>query len=810
MTLPTFDGDKDKTLGRVMLAAVDGPDGIRTRISSNAFGSKTMLRTRNGMPEFTTVRAQEGTDASRRGFVAYVRGSRYGALFDPYTLEVLDPKYRLVGALYSVQDFATGWNVSPTDTTHWCDTIVFDGEVVKVNAKAMTLINSPSGGAFGTIPFLRKASATEPYGNRVLNATQKRVFAVGRETVQAWGGSGAVQTLTPTAPRAEDKAMTIGQRIEASTNKAFLGQLFFSGSSWDDIGGEWGFSSAEVAMLLTPPYLSKVSTGMVAAMPIASFGDPVSSSGTMDTSTTLPATPVAMTATGNIESISTYYAGGVGGTGGATIHWYWAGTVSKELEGYVHAGYYRLSYTGDDTHSATQGGYSVVYSGNNVKNFDVRSDFTYISAQTVPLVDTHTDTLTGASLGATATTLYWDTNTSYNTPETVPPTRGQTERLVFGGAAGFGPSATRDYETQTGTFTVTSNSVEILYCEYYREHSTGQKEVFSPNTTYYDIYMGNYTYSGPSGMGMFGRVFLEPVVHPGTDTIEIASWYKINPTPPPIQSPEAVAEINQEYADMASALSGQTYYDSENAYLPHNFYSRTIDNDITQDSRSLTWRTKDYLLHDVANGVYISVEGSFSGSGHPATATLAVSLKVQTRYHTNSISLGSWNYSYGDLLPEKILDEDLGLWAVPSPQIRAIFAPLYQEQGSFKGAHYVTAAEEANGALPFHGFNFVLVLQPYDAVSSCNDDNLGTQVFMVPCNLLEMLYAFVFSQEYGVSQYERYPVSFLQRYTDIMSGASALFNVARRVQIRDGVVSNWVGNLGTVYANTPTTELYRT
>jgi hypothetical protein len=261
---------------------------------------------------------------------------------------------------------------------------------------------------------------------------------------------------------------------------------------------------------------------------------------------------------------------------------------------------------------------------------------------------------------------------------------------------------------------------------------------------------------------------------------------------------------------MASALAGQTYYDNESAYFPHHFYSRTIANDITQDTRSLTWRTKDYLLHDVTNGVYISVEGSFSGSGHPATATLAVSLKVQTRYHTNVITLGEWAYTYTELLPEKIFDEDNGLWAVPSPQIRAIFAPLYQEQGSFKGAHYVTEAEEANGALPFHGFNFVLVLQPYDAVSSCNDDNLGTQVFMVPCNLLEMLYAFVFSQEYGVSQYERYPVSFLQRYTDIMSGASALFNVSRRVQIRDGVVSNWVSNLGTAYGNSPTTELYRT
>ena len=37
-----------------------------------------------------------------------------------------------------------------------------------------------------------------------------------------------------------------------------------------------------VAMMLTPPYLKGLSTGMVAAMPIVSFGDPVSSSGSMD------------------------------------------------------------------------------------------------------------------------------------------------------------------------------------------------------------------------------------------------------------------------------------------------------------------------------------------------------------------------------------------------------------------------------------------------------------------------------------------------------------------------------------------------
>ena len=163
--------------------------------------------------------------------------------------------------------------------------------------------------------------------------------------------------------------------------------------------------------------------------------------------------------------------------------------------------------------------------------------------------------------------------------------------------------------------------------------------------------------------------------------------------------------------------------------------------------RRLTWAYKDYLLHDDQR-VFISVEGSFSGSGHPATATLAVSLKVQTRYHTNSISLGGGTTPTAICCRRKswtrISVSGLFLAADPG-HIR----PSIPRSGLLQGAHYVTAAEEANGALPFHGFNFVLVLQPYDAVSSCNDDNLGTQVFMVPCNLLEMLYAFVFSQEYG-------------------------------------------------------------
>ena len=83
-------------------------------------------------------------------------------------------------------------------------------------------------------------------------------------------------------------------------------------------------------MMLTPGRISpRSSTGMVAAMPIVSFGDPVSSSGSMDTSTTLPATPVAMTASGYITSISPVLRRRCRGAGSATIHWDWSGTVSK-------------------------------------------------------------------------------------------------------------------------------------------------------------------------------------------------------------------------------------------------------------------------------------------------------------------------------------------------------------------------------------------------------------------------------------------------------------------------------------------------
>jgi hypothetical protein len=156
------------------------------------------------------------------------------------------------------------------------------------------------------------------------------------------------------------------------------------------------------------------------------------------------------------------------------------------------------------------------------------------------------------------------------------------------------------------------------------------------------------------------------------------------------------------------------------------------------------------------------------------------------------------------MLPE--IEIDTGRYAIPSPQIRAIFAPLYQEQGSFKGAHYVTLAEESNGAVPFHGFDFLLYLRAYADLGTLNFDNESyNAVYFVPCNLLEMLYAIVFSQEYGVGT-TRYPVTYTARFNDIMG---TLFSTATRVRIRDGVSSSWTNAFGADFAGTSTISLHR-
>jgi hypothetical protein len=108
--------------------------------------------------------------------------------------------------------------------------------------------------------------------------------------------------------------------------------------------------------------------------------------------------------------------------------------------------------------------------------------------------------------------------------------------------------------------------------------------------------------------------------------------------------------------------------------------------------------------------------------------------------------------------------------------------------------------------MPFHGFNFRLVLRSYDGFDTCNEDNsAGRDVYFVPPNLIEMLYCFVFSQEYGVNGYFKYPVTYLDRFNTL---SEQLFK-AFRIAVRDGVVGNWTDSIDPKIASISNATLHR-
>ena len=254
--LPLRDGfDVGGAQERKMASMVGGYSGIRTVEELNPDGSITILRTRGGRPIFeTTGVARRSAQAQKyRGFVAKIPSR--AVLFDPYTLDILDANYQPAVNTYSVQDFATSWNVPTDDDTDWYDVVLFDGSTIKVNAKAMPALGITANHGYPAVPYvINRETAEDQYGNAERNTTEKRVFAVGRYSVTSWGGGGVTETLTPTAPRTEDRAMTIGQRVDHATNKAWLGQLYHPAAGWD-AAGEWYFTSAEITMLLASFHL---------------------------------------------------------------------------------------------------------------------------------------------------------------------------------------------------------------------------------------------------------------------------------------------------------------------------------------------------------------------------------------------------------------------------------------------------------------------------------------------------------------------------------------------------------------------------
>jgi hypothetical protein len=776
--LPTRDGqDVGGAQERTMLSFAQDVGGIRTVEELNPDGSITRLRTRQGRPTFETDEARSTSssgDTQLRGFVAQIPGRR-AVLFDPYTMEILKTPYTPAAKLYEVQDFLT--------ESTWYDVVLFDGTTIKVNAKAMPRLGITANHGYEAIPHVINYTVGDQYGNAERNTTEKRVFAVGRYSVTSWGGGGVTETLTPTEPRTESRALTIGQRIDGDT--AYLGELYHGIDGWDS-ATEWYFRSAEIQMLLTAAYLVKTSVGANVAMtpPALATTTPFAEDGWRDI--TYPETPVMLMSSGTVMIPAAYP-----DTVTPRVAWPWSGSVSKSLEGDVYVNRTGETKSGSQDDAVVAAGVPLTYHAENSKTWTHGYDQNYIKIQTISIAP---DAVTneGDVLFGTLGSIYWYAG------DAVPGGSHGTQNFNNEYHSYLISSLLyKDWEEQSGVAYIDMGAERLVDVSFSRAQTDGDVLVVTPNTSRYDYLFAN-PYHILGADFTFGLLGVQAV---GFD--DSVGDYK-NPTGYD-QDPSAITEINDKINARLNLLAGRMcYLQEDRAFISSNpWYNATVSSS-PMDTSALTWTTKDFILYDPTNEVYITIEGSFTGADNEATLT--VLLKVQTRHHTTTQTLGEFNYTYGEMLPEREIDT--GKYAVPSPQIRAIFAPLYCEQGSFKGAHYVTQAEEDGGIAAFHGFNFVLNLRMYSDFDTCNDDNAGQQVYFVPCNLLEMLYAFVFSTEYGVAEDgTRYPVTYTSRFNEMRD---TMFATPVRVAVKDGSATNWTDTLGGDFAAVSTVALYRT
>ncbi len=776
-SLPARDGyDVGGAQERAMSARVDGYGGIRETYEVNPDGSVTTLRTRLGWPAFETTgaRSAESPTVPARGFVAKVPGGR-AVLFNPYTMAVLKSPYLPASNSYSVQDFGTSWNVAPADTTHWYDVVLFDGTTIKVNSKAMPSLRITANHGFPAIPYvINRETSDDQYGNSERNTTEKRVFAVGRFSVKSWGGGGVVETLSPSAPRTDHKAMTLGQ-LSSSDDKAHMWQMYYSGYAWDSWIGEWYFSGASVQMLLTSEYLVKTDIDpVISTHPIASFGSPSTTSGVTDVPRAIPEAIMTLVGHAELENVS----GGFATPGGYVwVRYPWDGFWTAPVSAFENTSYSRTVYFADESSIATVCDKVLEVSCTNTATFDSNTSYVHYPYQ-----------FTSASGNIESQILIYFNGTT--SPAVI--NYGLREGNDYGVYAKSSNSFSWASETYEMLFSV-SSGFNLISGRAYRKIETGA----AISVTQYDwttdfIANPRDHWDADNGYNVTGKgIKLVP--------------YGFDPSDPTLFA-EAAARAQA----IADAFVGQECRSTTDVGGPGGYgdiqrYTFTVVDRPVPDRQELSWSTKDYLLYDERNGVEITIEGEFAGAD--SSASLTVNLRTKTRHHDTVQTLYNFPFTYSELVPlRQIVSTSRN--SIPSPQIRAIFAPLYQEQGSFKGAHYVTLDEENNGATPFHGFNFLLYLRAYSEFSACNEDNeTGQAAYFIPCNLLEMLYAFVFSSEMGVAlSGERYPVTRSANFTTLMT---TLFSNPVRVSVRNGTIGGWTDALGSDFADVPNVSLHR-
>lgn len=738
----------------------------------------------------TAVPKEADKSAAIRGFVLTAFGAFDGIRFNPYTLQKLETHYQPEALPYAVMPWATAWNV--IDTTKWHDVVSFYHDEILVNAAGMPALAIPVATLPGpAIPYVIPSTIPgAKYGDSTVNGTEKRVFAVGRDYVKSWGGGGVTANLGPATP---GKSLAIGPRTLPAEHQALLGKIFYTGTFWDSLDSEWQFSASIVTMLLAAPYLQSAASTALVEMPLALYGAPSNTSPSINRGYSLPQTAVGLIGIGEVSHT---------GSIPYDMNWLalfpWRDTVRKQRTGRETGTSAVSTYSASASHSGTQAGRPYGYACGNTKTITTENTALGYDADSYPTGAVFHGPTTGAlyRLYTLSNVLSWDDGNFGATD------RGVTA-ITFPAGSISNSTISRTVETQTITAAVTVGSMTLVSVAISVTKTAGQSRQISENSSYYQPYLNNPfgLVGADSGMGMNGDVRLTQS--------PFLSYHKNPPgywnTMPEAAKNEIIAAFN----DRIGEFTGKKYYEYEGSggVFHSNFYTSTILSNQTSYSATLAVSARDDLFFDETNSVHLWLESTLTGTqtDGAGSCTVTVTLKLQTRYSSLTRELVSRSYS-GTLLPEyPIAPPAATPTAVPSPRLRAFFCPLHQEQGSFKGLSYCTLAEEASGATPVHLVNFKLKLRHHDAFNTLEAANAsGEVVNFIPFNLLEMLYAFVYSADYGVGAQtgQRYSVTRADRFDDLNT---TLFAPVHLVNLRDATAGSWASTLGSDSAG-----LYRT
>lgn len=783
--------------GKIRTVEWEGPSGGT---------SVHRLRTRGGWPVFEEDVVEPGETLYPRGFVAKVHNGR-AILFNPYTLDILITPYLPAVNEYTVLDFATDWNVPPTDTTGWNDVVLFNGQEIRINNLAMPSLGITADHGYLAVPYvINRNDNSDQYGNAIRNETEKRVFAIGREKATTWGGAGETVILEPQGPRnaAIRTALTIGQKLNFTDDSAQIGQLFYPWEDlypWYDDNVEWYFTSANVQMLLASTYLVKTQGNANVVMYSPPFDDLGYVTGKKRSqSFGFGITDIGASGPSYHIDPSSYSGGGRAGI----IRYGMDDVVKGEVTGYLETVYRGYHYGGSVSDTEVAAGVTLEYSAHVDWRRDTRTNYYAYPPQFLSFnIDISNYSWQLNAYGSAY--LFWGIIPPGSDPSITTPYRGVAGRYLLGNGLMSDSIHSGTGDIQEGEFLVTANGRDMIVIDYESDTYSGEGMAKASNLNYYQPYFKRDIWSA------YGWGFLAEAIYGNYNEggVSNVSNYK-HP-----QDSSTIAEIDSEWERARDALLAQRYYDSEasSGTADRNFYLFTKINGVDTITKKLNWETHDFILHDETNGVYVEVVGRYIGTSNAVNnvgnVTVRICVEIETRYDKTSILLKEYTYgTVGFPFPLVDLTGDEYVYGIPSPKVRAIFAPLHREQGSFKGGHYVELSEEANGAQPVHLFNFILRLLTYYDIPEANELNDTTDiVYFVPCNLIEMLYAIVYSSEFGVNAFERYPVTFPVRYTEI---TTTLFAERFRIAVRDGVEGVWSDVFGADFAATGEITLHRT